>query len=131
MGSLQEAEASCRTPTTKQLPQLRLPSTFRMKCLIFILVIASATALANACGCCDVKCMGCQQWVQDGWNAVKNANRTDVAPVAQGVCKQVADGKFEKQCLGLLDQFLNPVIDWINGANLTSLQVCHVMTFCK
>merc|ERR1711997_41385 len=58
--SLQEAEASCRTPITEQQPilnQFKLPSTLRMKYLFVIVVIACAVAVGNA----SVPCSVCQK----------------------------------------------------------------------
>merc|ERR1711997_248447 len=65
--SLQEAEASCRTPITEQQPILnlfKLPSTLRMKYLFVIVVIACAVAVANADDKCSV-CKRVMKWAAD------------------------------------------------------------------
>merc|ERR1711997_1386 len=85
---------------TKQLHQPRLPSTLRMKCLLIILAIASATSLAKACDF-GGDCIGCQTTVQNIWDGLKEVGPQKFVEVSHVACEQVP---WKEACHAIADQ---------------------------
>merc|ERR1711997_653357 len=114
----------------KQLHQLILPSTFRMKCLLTIIAIAAAISLAKGCDL-GKDCMVCQNWVQTLWDGVKDVDVAEFTKVASAVCGKVP---WHKECQDIV-KALTPlwtkeIADWVEAQHVNNYQVCQAMEFC-